>query len=315
MKLIKKEVLSEQYTCWDISVKDTHCFFAEGVLTHNSNAGIVLTPDDSFYCQSRERIITPDSDNYGFSTFVNSWTEDDWKIIRSNFAPDVTISIYGEWAGGNIQGTVALKNLPKTFYPFAARIINDEEKEEWLDIRNWNFPNFIKKIYDFPTYKIEIDFEQSEYAVEQINKWVLEVEAECPVGKAQGIIGIGEGLVFSPTDPNYNSSRYWMKCKGSEHSKSKVKKLATVDIAKFESDKQFVESVLDEERLQQGYQWIVDNNGPADEKKTGEFIRWIFNDVLKEKKLEMEASNILEKDLGKLLSGPARKWYFAKINQ
>lgn len=282
---------------------------------HGTNAGIVISPVD-FYCQSRERIITPDSDNAGFATFIHSLDETALQTVRRNYEAGKTIVLYGEWAGGNIQKIVALNKLPKTFYPFAAKFINEEgETEEWLDIRNWVFPEQFKSVYTFETFQIEIDFEEPEYAVQQINDWVIKVEKQCPVGFQQGADGVGEGIVFKALDPNYNSSRYWMKCKGTEHANSKVKKMVTVDIEKFENDKKFVENVLDEERLQQGYQWLIDNTeGPVDEKKTGDFIRWIFNDVLKEKKLEMEASGIQEKDLGKLLSNPAKKWYFAKIN-
>jgi len=65
---------------------------------------------------------------------------------------------------------------------------------------------------------------------------------------------------------------------------------------------------LDEDALKDCYEIIKDQSA------TGDFIRWIFNDVLKECSPEMEASNIKEKDLGKLLAGPAKKWYFNRLN-
>jgi len=76
-----------------------------------------------------------------------------------------------------------------------------------------------------------------------------------------------------------------------------------------------VETVLDEGRLEQGRNWLKDNDHPQTEKATGEFIRWVFNDVLKENKPEMAESNIDEKELGKLLFGPAKKWFFARIQK
>lgn len=94
-----------------------------------------------------------------------------------------------------------------------------------------------------------------------------------------------------------------------------VRKLATVDIEKYESEQSFVSAVLDEGRLEQGYNWLKENNKPQDQSSTGDFIRWIFNDVVKECSPEMKASNIEEKNLGKLLAAPAKKWYFARLNQ
>ncbi len=284
---------------------------------HGTNFGICFEKNNGFYCQSRERIISVGNDNAGSATWANSVSEEDWNILRANFPADwFKIAIYGEWAGQGIQKNVAISTLSKAFYIFAARLISEDgEKEEWLDVRNWVLPEGIYNIYNFPTFKIDINFESPEYAIAEINKWVLDVEAECPVGKAFGVSGIGEGIVWKCITPGWESSRYWFKAKGDKHANSKVRKLATVDIEKFESEQAFINSVLDEGRLEQGYNWLKENNKPQDQSSTGDFIRWIFNDVVKECSPEMEASNIEEKSLGKLLSGPAKKWYFARLNK
>jgi len=286
------------------------------VKTHGSNGAICFERNDGFYCQSRERIIAPGNDNAGFAAWAYSIPKDDLRIIKSNFPADWSkVAVYGEWAGQGIQKNVAIATLPKAFYIFAARLISESgETEEWLDTRNWVMPAGIYNIYNFPTFKIDIDFESPEYAIAEINKWVLEVEAECPVGKAFGVSGIGEGLVFRCLTKGWESSRYWYKCKGEKHSNSKIRKLATVDIEKFESKQAFISAVLDEGRLEQGFGWLKENNKPQDQSSTGDFIRWIFNDVIKECSLEMEKSEIKEKDLGKLLAGPAKKWYFNRLN-
>lgn len=96
---------------------------------------------------------------------------------------------------------------------------------------------------------------------------------------------------------------------------SGVTKLATVDIEKFESSQAFISFALDEGRLEQGYNWLAENGKPQDEKGTGDFIRWIVNDVAKECKLEMEENKIQEKELGKLLANPAKRWYFTRLNK
>lgn len=58
MKLIKTEKIENQ-ECYDIEVENTHCFFANGILVHNSNAGVCYNNLDGFWIQSRENIITP----------------------------------------------------------------------------------------------------------------------------------------------------------------------------------------------------------------------------------------------------------------
>lgn len=315
MKLLSKKQIPRE-TCYDLSVGKNKNFFANGVLVHNTNAAICFEKNNGFYCQSRERIVSIGSDNAGFAAWANSVSVEDWDILRANFPADWSkVAVYGEWAGQGIQKNVAISTLPKAFYIFAARLISESgETEEWLDTRNWVVPAGIYNIYNFPTFKIDINFESPEYAIAEINKWVLEVEAECPVGKALGVSGIGEGLVFRCITKGWESSRYWYKAKGAAHSATHVRKLATVDIEKFESEQAFVSAVLDEGRLEQGFGWLKENNKPQDQSSTGDFIRWIFNDVIKECSPEMEKSGIKEKDLGKLLAGPAKKWYFNRLN-
>lgn len=167
------------------AVMPTLCY--EGtVKCHGSNGAICFEKSGGFYCQSRERIITPDNDNAGFARWAESVSEQDWNLLRANFPAGWNkVAVYGEWAGTGIQKNVAISTLPKAFYVFAARLISEDgEKEEWLDTRNWILPQGIYNIYNYPTFKIDIDFESPEYAIAEINKWVLEVEAECPIGKA-----------------------------------------------------------------------------------------------------------------------------------
>lgn len=44
MKLVKKEILTEKYERWDLSIKDTHNFVVNGIVVHNSACGISLGP-------------------------------------------------------------------------------------------------------------------------------------------------------------------------------------------------------------------------------------------------------------------------------
>lgn len=291
------------------------------VKLHGTNAGIVFVRTDAgieFYCQSREKVITPEQDNAGFANYINSLAAPDLDIIIANFPKDWrVVTVYGEWAGRGIQKNVAISELPKSFYPFAARLVNteDENEETWLDIRGWDFPDNIHNIYKFPVIKFDINFAQPERDIYEINQQVLAVENECPVAKYFGVSSVGEGLVLRPVGGEYNNSKFWFKAKGEKHANSNVRKLATVDIEKFETEQAFIKNALDEERLEQGRQWLLANDKSLEQKSVGDFIRWVFCDVVKEKKSEMEVSGIKEKDLGKLLAPVCRQWFFTKLNQ
>lgn len=288
--------------------------FKGTVKLHGTNGAIILTKN-SFYCQSREGLCTPENDNAGFARFIYGLSNESFNILRSNLKHE-KVAIYVEWAGKGIQDNVAISKIDKSAFVLAARVINDnDEKDEWLDISNWKLPERFYNINNFKTFEIKIDFESPNEAVEQINKWVLEVEQECPVAKELGVSGIGEGIVFWPMDEDYSDSKFIFKCKGDKHSKSKEPKLATVNPEKLESDQAFINFALDEGRLEQGYKWLAENGKPQTMASTGDFIKWIVGDVLKECKLEMEANNISEKEVGKLLANPARTWYSKRQNQ
>lgn len=292
--------------------------FEGTVKLHGSNAAVQLHKDGSFVCQSRERIITPLADNAGFARFVETIPVAYFDSLKELFPENwEVVAVFGEWAGPGIQKGVALTQLPnKSFFIFGAKVGNDEDSQ-WLDVRNWptDESRNIFNIYNYPTFQLEIDFEAPDHAINRMNEITLEVEKECPVGKAFGHSGVGEGVVWRSITPGWESSRYWYKVKGQEHANSKVKKLASVDIEKLNSIKEFISKVLDEERLEQGITKLKEANIPVDEKATGDYIRWVVGDVNKECQDEMAQFDISDKNLGKVISSDARKWFFQRIQQ
>ena len=41
------------------------------VKLHGTNASVVVDHEGNFYCQSRNRVITPENDNYGFAEWLH----------------------------------------------------------------------------------------------------------------------------------------------------------------------------------------------------------------------------------------------------
>src|SRR5690606_18232178 len=122
--------------------------------------------------------------------------------------------------------------------------------------------------------KFQIDFNRPEYHIPALQEAVSEVEKECPVAKEFGFSGVGEGLVFKCITPGWESSKFWFKAKGDEHSAGKVHKLPTVDPEKLETIDAFVVKHVNNERLTQAWDWLKEMDKELSEKSTGDFIKW-----------------------------------------
>ena len=112
--------------------------FKGTVKLHGTNAGVSFNNIGGLWAQSRENIITVEKDNAGFAFFVESNKE-----IFEQMANDIahvyglnldnnTVSIYGEWCGGNIQKGVGITNLPKSFFIFGVKVTPHTSSEEEL---------------------------------------------------------------------------------------------------------------------------------------------------------------------------------------
>jgi hypothetical protein len=132
-----------------------------------------------------------------------------------------------------------------------------------------------------------------------------QVEKECPVGKYFGISGIGEGIVWEVE----KYGRF--KVKGMEHSSSKVKTLASVDIEKLESIADFVEYAVTENRLNQGIEQVftINNGAKPDIKKIRNFLTWITSDIAKEENETLKENNLIPEDVEKAVMAKAREWF------
>ena len=312
---------------WDIEVENTNCFFANGVLVHNSNLGVGYNNKHKLWAMSRNNMIKPGKDNAGSAMFVHAKSEA-FETIFQNIAEHYDIDldnnsiyIWGEWAGKGIQSGVGISELPKSYYIFACKVNpNDPEIEEyWVD-ENLDFiqdnDNLIFNINQFKKYDIEIDFENPQLSQNKMIELMEEVEKECPVAKQLGIDnGVGEGIVFKFT---YANSRHVFKVKGEKHAgKSKVKVLKPIDEAYHKLTNEIAEKVTPVWRLEQIYQNVFDtlNGGKGDIKKTGEFLKAMFADIIKEE-LDLLAENGLTlKDINGKVAKISKVWFMNKLNE
>jgi hypothetical protein len=296
--------------------------FKGTVKLHGTNAGVSFNNIGGLWAQSRENIITVEKDNAGFAFFVESNKE-----IFEQMANDIahvyglnldnnTVSIYGEWCGGNIQKGVGITNLPKSFFIFGVKITPHTETEEELKANPayWVNSDFLKnndvKIYnieDYPTYSIDIDFNMPQLVQNDLSDLTIKVEEECPVAKAFGFSGIGEGIVWTA---EFKGNVHRFKVKGEKHSSSKVKTLANVNVEKLEGIQKFVDYAVTDSRFKQALENVFPNEEPIDTKKLGEVIRWVVNDVIKEEMDTMVENQVEPKEVNKYISSKVREMFF-----
>lgn len=293
--------------------------FIGTVKLHGTNASVVFNPDMSYVFQSREREISIESDNAGFAM----WGERNIdalkktiKNIRELTNTEDRIILFGEWCGGSIPPGVALNQLPKMFVIFNITLVDSQgNRTEFnhVEISDTVYrTEEIRCIYDYPTWKIDIDFNNPSAVQNQLVDLTIAVEEECPVGKAHGVSGIGEGIVWWNEERNLK-----FKVKGEKHSASKVKTLkeiAAVDIEKLNSIKELVASAVSENRLKQGLDKLGEMGLEVDVKNTGAYIKWVVGDVMKEEKDVIIASGFDIKEVMPHVSEAAKKFWFETLS-
>lgn len=277
--------------------------FRGTVKLHGTNSAIVKYSDGTIKFQSRERDLTLQDDNHDFMLAMSNINVE--KLFEGIKFQD-HCAIYGEWCGSGIQKSVAISQLPKMFIIFGIRV-----DDVYLPIEDFSQlkmeENRVFNILQFEHFYLDIDFNEPELAQNKLVELTQEVENECPVGKYFGINGTGEGIVWESILST--GERYIFKVKGTKHSSSKVKKLAEVDIEQIDSIKEFVEYAVTENRLSQGIDKMRELGIPLVIESTGEYLRWVYNDVIKEEKDTIIKNQLEVKKLGAFVSQKARQYW------
>lgn len=294
--------------------------FRGTVKLHGTNAAIVFMPDGSFYAQSRENVITEEKDNAGFA----HWVHKEGYRLREKLKRNITngpVIVYGEWCGGSIQKGVAINQLPKQFVVFGMRWFHSDPEyavvlDTWLDSTELEFPEIgVHNIKSAPIYQIEVDLNRPDKAIELMTEWVDEIDKVCPFAKRFGVEGHGEGIVFRHVNEHGDWRSYDLafKVKGESHTKSKIRKLPTVDVVKMDGIQQAVETHCHEDRMEQGWNAVVHHPDDAKPEKIADFIRWVINDLWTEEGDALRASDISQREIGAAVSKKAARWFQQKL--
>ena len=301
------------------------------VKLHGTNSAVAMEGDE-YWVQSRENIITPTKDNCGCAAhfYGSDKKESVKKIITGlrttyNIAPDKIVVLFGEWVGPGVQKNVAISQLPKkSFFLFAIRVVSSQRvitetnqegtyvEDQWLpitDIRDHSINLY--NISDYQKYSVEIDLNDPSHIVSDLQALVDSVEKECPVSKAFGISGLGEGIVW---EAEWKGIRRIFKTKGKEHAVTVHKDGKTVhaDTEKIKNIQEFAKYSVTEARLNQGVEKVFGAT-PLSKEKLGAFIKWIVNDIMTEEIDAISKNNLSAKDVQGEISKMSRDWLLQKI--
>ena len=282
------------------------------VKLHGTNAAICFDKNYIWF-QSRNNIISVDSDNCGFANYGNSIISELTKFRDSvHINDDEIYCLFGEWVGKGVQKGVALSELEKQFVPFESCIHRDNENyyfdiDETMD--QVKRLGLYQCITDALMLKKEIDFLNWTSFQNELISITDGVENECPYGKLNGVSGIGEGVVWSY---NIGHDRFRFKVKGDKHAKtSKIKKIKKVDDEKESLIIGFVNDYCcTDSRLNQAANNVFNLNdgGFIDTRKTGDFLKWIFKDINKEESDLMIEKGITSKDINSKVAFISKRW-------
>lgn len=293
------------------------------VKLHGTNGCVVQNQQGEMVVQSRNRVLTIESDNAGFATFIRNVPNISsiFQDIRCRENDNTsTIAIYGEWCGSGIQKGVSISKLPKMWVIFDINIGG-----RWLDMRMFHSIHknsaSIYNIMLFPVFYIKIDFNKPEECQEKLIEITSAIESECPVGKFFNKIGTGEGVVWKPVDKRiYNNSQYWFKVKGVKHCVSRVKTLkqiAPTAVDLYQNMNEFVERCTTQNRFEQGISILYElGHTNINLNLIGEFMRWVVTDITKEEKdtIEDNCWDKVKTQLNKLINRKSKDWFVNYIN-
>jgi len=286
------------------------------VKLHGTNCAVQVTTRGGVYAQSRKQMLVDGVEYKGFAKWVEAH-KSFWKALRC--PEDVTV--FGEWCGSGVEKGMAISKIDrKVFAVFAIQYNRGEKAFVQYDPEAINavlddllHPDvFILPWLPFTLTLNYGDEEAMATAAKAINQIVDEIEREDPwVKDIFGISGLGEGVVFYPVGDHLNVemerlATLMFKAKGDKH-RVAGRKAAQVKPEAAAGVPEFVTMMVTEARLQQGVSEAC--GGELNMRHTGNFLKWVAEDVQKESEAELEAAGLTWGQVAKAVQTKTRDWY------
>lgn len=91
-----------------------------------------------------------------------------------------------------------------------------------------------------------------------------------------------------------------------------MKTIAPVNVERIEKITEFVEYACTENRLNQGLDYLKEQGKELDPTSTGDFIKWVMNDILKEESDVLLENGLTWKNVQGMLAKKAQTFYKSK---
>jgi hypothetical protein len=201
------------------------------------------------------------------------------------------VLLAGEWIGSGIQKGVALSKLPRSFVLCSLQIAGT-----WEDIESYaGIEEPEHSLYNISRggfFHLNLDpSDPCATFMEKAENLTAEICRECPYGKAMGVVGEGEGIVFvpSPTSGLPNVPDLWLKIKGEQFFKTwRTPKPPPDRSNQVEMCKSFAAEKCTIARMEQAWAYLLEMGIPRDVKATGRYLDWLWKDIEVEEKREIE---------------------------
>lgn len=305
------------------------------VKLHGTNGGVAITHDGHVAGFSRNAVLSQTSDNAGFHTWIMTQSTK-WSELKCLLYEGQTLVVYGEWCGQGIQkGTAVNKLAGRIFAVFAARIVEDDCRDVEFIIEPTKLSELVGHLDDVHvipwfdegrkfTFDVSADATALTPVVDEMNEHVLAVEQRDPwIASAFNVEGIGEGLVFYPVQTSHDDVKFGFdtfaafgfKAKGEKHRVVSQERAVQANSPSATNIEEFVKLVVTPARLEQGARACAAGELNFDVKSTGDFLKWMSQDITKETVAEVEASGIALKPLLAACCKKARDWYIDQCNK
>lgn len=284
--------------------------FTGTVKLHGTNGGIHISETGELTAQGRTRVLRVTEDSYGFAVWVHTNADAIREAIQNHF-PGQAVTVFGEWVGKGIQKKVGVSTLDRHFVAFS---VHNGEEYLVLPATLHAVSVGFRNIKEIPTYSITINMGEPLEAQEKLAELTLAVEQECPWTKYMGGSGIGEGIVWVCDERPFDSD-LWFKTKGLEHKRTDPKPRVDADPVLVESIAACVAQILPEWRLEQGISQLQQDGIAIEPRSTGEYLKWINKDILKEESDVLAANGLEWSVVGKSVQKVARDYFLAYIER
>jgi hypothetical protein len=145
------------------------------VKLHGTNLGVV-SDGVNIWWQSRNNVITQQSDNAGSAAFCDARKEQLKAITslirsRDELDDDALVCVYGEFVGKGIFH-VGVSQMEKSFFIFSVEVDGQQLNESWIEAPEINIYN----VLNMQTYDIVIDFNDYQSCIDQLAAIVTEID-------------------------------------------------------------------------------------------------------------------------------------------